>query len=157
MSKPSQIVYLAATGGPTYVGPGDTYRFLLTGEQSGGAMFILEAQVPPGGGPPPHIHHREDECFYLLAGTLSVRIQDRTFQACPGDFVQVPKGTVHGFRNDGDQEARMLAIFTPAGMEGYFTEALEPLSESALRTPIGEIVARMVAAAPNHGVEFVSG
>ena len=49
--------------GATYLGPGDIYRFLVTGAESGGAYFAMEATVPPGGGPPPHI---ED----VLARTL---------------------------------------------------------------------------------------
>ncbi len=157
MSIPSQTVYLLASTGPAYWGPGDTYTFLLTGEQSGGVMFILEALVPPGGGPPPHIHHREEECFYLLQGSLSVRIKDKTIRASAGDFVQVPRGTVHSFHNDSQQNALMLVIFTPAGMEHYFTEALEPATPKAIKVPIGEIIGRMVAAAPHHGVEFVEG
>jgi quercetin dioxygenase-like cupin family protein len=155
--KPSQVVYLPASSGPSFVGPGDTYTFLLTGEQSGGNMFILEATIPAGGGPPPHVHGREDETFYLLQGTLSVCVGDETLRASAGDFLHVPKGTVHSFRNDGEGEARMLAIFTPAGMEGYFLECLEQVQATSERTPIGEIIARMVAAAPNHGVEFVEG
>jgi len=39
------------------------YTFLVTGEQTGGAYFVMEALVPPGGGPPPHIHRNEDETF----------------------------------------------------------------------------------------------
>ena len=47
--------------GPAFWGPGDHYTFLVTGEESGGAYFAMEALVPPGGGPPPHSHTREDE------------------------------------------------------------------------------------------------
>jgi quercetin dioxygenase-like cupin family protein len=157
MSEASQIVYLPASSGPSFMGPGDTYTFLLTGEQSGGSMFILEATVPAGGGPPPHIHQREDESFYLLQGSLSVRVGDETLHASAGDFLHVPKGTVHSFRNDGESEAKMLAIFSPAGMEGYFLECLEPARATAKRKAIGDIIAKMVAAAPHHGVAFVEG
>lgn len=157
MSEQSQMVYLPASSGPSFMGPGDTYTFLLTGEQSGASMFILEATVPAGGGPPPHIHQREDESFYVLQGSLSVRVGDKTLHASAGDFLHVPKGTVHSFRNDGEGEAKMLAIFSPAGMEGYFLECLEPARATAKRTPIGDLIAKMVAAAPHHGVAFVEG
>ena len=63
MSDAQAILYVATETGPAYWGPGDRYTFLVTGEQSGGAYFILEAFVPPGGGPPPHYHEREEECF----------------------------------------------------------------------------------------------
>lgn len=153
----SQIVHLSATIGPSYVGPGDTYTFLLTGEQSGGSMFILEATVPAGGGPPPHLHRFEDECCYLLEGKLTLRVAEKTIQVAAGDFVQVPKGIIHSFRNDGTTVARMLTIFSPSGMEGYFKEALEPASATSVNVPVPQIIARMIDAAPNHGVEFVEG
>jgi hypothetical protein len=52
-----------AGAGATYLGPGDVYRFLVTGAETGGAYFAMEAFVAPGGGPPPHRHSREDETF----------------------------------------------------------------------------------------------
>ena len=47
---------------------GDRYHFLVTGEESGGAFAMMEFLVPPHHGPPPHVHRREDEVFYVLAG-----------------------------------------------------------------------------------------
>jgi quercetin dioxygenase-like cupin family protein len=97
----------------------------VTGAQSGGAYFILEAFVPPGGGPPPHIHQREEECFYLLSGHLTMTLGEEQLKVSAGDFVQIARGTPHTFVNDGDESARMLAIFSPAGMEHWMTEALD--------------------------------
>jgi len=45
---------------------GDLYTFKVVGEETGGAIAVLEVQVQPQNGPPPHIHHREDETFYVL-------------------------------------------------------------------------------------------
>jgi quercetin dioxygenase-like cupin family protein len=157
VSDREEIVYLPAGSGPMYWGPGDRYTFLVTGQQSGGALFILEALVPPGGGPPPHIHHNEVEAFYLLAGTLTVRVGDQEIEARAGDFLHVPKGAVHGFRNSGQEPARLLAIFSPSGMEHYFEEAVDPAPdrEATPPPPSPELIARMIAAAPKHGVEWV--
>ncbi len=69
--------HLPADTGPSYWGPGDRYTFLVTGAQTNGAYFIMEAIVPPGGGPPPHIHHREEESFYLLEGTLDITLGEK--------------------------------------------------------------------------------
>ena len=60
--------------GPVYMSPVDQVRFLLTGEQTGGAFFMAEVSVPPGCGNPPHIHTREDETFYVQQGTLTVQV-----------------------------------------------------------------------------------
>ena len=53
MSDQNRIKHVPAGKGPTYWGPGDQSRFLITGEETGGAFFMMEVSVPPGGGPPP--------------------------------------------------------------------------------------------------------
>ena len=152
-----RLLHRPAATGPAYWGPGDHYTFLVTGEESDGAYFAMEALVPPGGGPPPHIHSREDETFYLLEGEIEFRLGDDTLTAGPGDFVNVPRGTVHCFRNAGAETARMVLTFTPAGMERFFEETLEPAPTGAHEVPdnVDEVAARYVEAAPRHGLEFV--
>jgi len=143
--------------GPAYWGPGDHYTFLVTGEESGGAYFAMEALVPPGGGPPPHIHSREDETFYLLEGDIEFVLGEERISAGPGDFVNVPRGTVHCFRNAGTETARMILTFTPAGIERFFEETLDRAPNDVQDAPdnIDEVAARYVAAAPRFGLEFV--
>jgi quercetin dioxygenase-like cupin family protein len=145
--------------GPAYWGPGDHYTFLVTGEESGGAYFAMEALVPPGGGPPTHIHTREDETFYLLDGQIEFLLGDETILAGPGDFVNIPRGVVHRFRNTGTQTARMVLTFTPAGIERWFEETLErapnDVGDADVPDNVDEVAARYVAAAPAYGLEFV--
>jgi quercetin dioxygenase-like cupin family protein len=143
--------------GPAFWGPGDHYTFLVTGQESGGAYFAMEALVPPGGGPPPHIHTREDETFYLVDGQIEFRLGDELITAGPGDFVNVPKGTVHCFRNIGTAVARMVLTFTPAGMEHFFLDTLEPAPNGATEAPdnVEAVAARYVEAAPRYGLKFV--
>ena len=143
--------------GPAYWGPGDHYTFLVTGEESGGAYFAMEALVPPGGGPPPHIHREEDETFYLLEGHIEFRLGEETITAGPGDFVNIPRGTVHSFHNAGAETARMVLTFTPAGIERFFEETLEPAPNDAVDAPdnVDEVAARYVAASARYGLEFV--
>ena len=105
--KQNQSKYVQAGTGPAYWGPGDEITFLITGEETGGAVFMAELSVPPAGGPPPHIHHHEDESFYVREGTLAIRMGDRTVNAAPGDFVHIPRGTVHCFKNTGNGNAKM--------------------------------------------------
>jgi mannose-6-phosphate isomerase-like protein (cupin superfamily) len=52
-----------------------------TGEDTGGAYSLTDSVVPPGGGPPPHVHHREDEAFWVLEGELEVMVGESTFMA----------------------------------------------------------------------------
>ena len=149
--------HIPADTGPAFWGPGDRYTFLLTGAQSDGAYFIMEAIVPPQGGPPLHIHHREQESFYVLEGTLDITLGDKVVKALTGDFVHIPRGTIHAFRNVGRGMARTLIIFSPAGLEKFFEETLEPVNDRSARPPAtaDAVIARYTAASPKHGLEFV--
>jgi mannose-6-phosphate isomerase-like protein (cupin superfamily) len=74
---------------------GDHYTFKLSSEETAGSLAVVELKAFPQNGPPPHIHHREDESFYIIDGTFSVLVGDQTFAAGPGAFVNIPKGTLH--------------------------------------------------------------
>jgi quercetin dioxygenase-like cupin family protein len=158
-SAAGRLFHRPVATGPAYWGPGDHYTFLVTGEESGGAYFAMEALVPPGGGPPPHIHTREDETFYLLEGQIEFLLGEETILARPGDFVNVPRGTVHCFQNTASDTARLVLTFTPAGIEHWFEETLEraPNDVEVEDVPdnIDEVAARYVAAAPRYGLELV--
>ena len=156
-SQRNQFKYVPSGTGPAYCGPGDQVTFLITGEETGGAFFMAEVSVPPGGGPPPHVHHREEESFYLLQGTLTIQAGGKTLNASPRDFVHLPRGIVHSFRNTGDVDAKFLVLVTPAGLEKFFEEAFYPaVDRSAVPPPMTEaLLARLLAAAPKHGLELL--
>lgn len=142
--------------GRSYWGPGDLYTFLVTGEESGGAYFSMLAIVPPQGGPPPHVHRDEDETFYVLEGRPTFRLGDDRIVAGPGDFVNVPRGALHCFRNFSDDPVRMILTFTPAGIERFFEETLERAHDLTRECPdnLAEVGARYAEAAPRYGMEF---
>ena len=160
VSNQNQVKYVPAGTGPLYWGPGDRVTFLVTGAESSGACFIIEGMVPPGGGPPPHIHHFEDESFYILQGTVTVQAGGKTLQASPGDFIHIPRGTVHSFRNEGNVDARLLTTVSPAGpagLEKFFAEAFYPATDrAAAPAPVTEeLMGRIKAAAAKNCLEFV--
>ncbi len=143
--------------GRSFWGPGgDKYEFLVTGKQSGESTFILHANVPPGGGPPPHIHTRESESYYVKTGELLFSVGDKIIVAKAGDFVHIPKDTVHTFTNKGKINAQMLSIFAPAGMEGWFEEVLVPVKkgDAAPHDYTKEELGKMIEAGPRHGVTW---
>ena len=81
-----------------------------SGEHTGGSFFLSESTLAPGfAGPPPHRHRELHDMFYVLDGTLTLRLGDRTIEAGPGSFACVPPGVVHTFRNDSD-DVRHLPI-----------------------------------------------
>jgi quercetin dioxygenase-like cupin family protein len=144
--------------GATYWGPGDMYRFLVTGEETGGAYFAMEAHVPPGGGPPPHIHRNEDETFYVLEGRVDFRLDDGLVTAGSGDFVNIPRGRVHNFHNATQDVARLILTFTPAGIERFFEETLERVADPTVPQPdnVADVAARYAEAGPRYGIKFLT-
>jgi mannose-6-phosphate isomerase-like protein (cupin superfamily) len=156
MASSTRLFHRPSATGASFWGPGDLYTFLVTGEESGGAYFSMLATVPPQGGPPPHIHEHEAETFYVLEGTPTFRLGDDMIVVGPGDFVNVPKGVLHCFRNLSEEPVRMILTFTPAGMERFFEETLERALDLTKPCPdnIAEVCARYAEAAPRHGLQF---
>jgi quercetin dioxygenase-like cupin family protein len=157
VSRTDQVKYLPAGTGRSYKSPVDQVTFLLTGEQTGGAFFMLEAIVPPGCGNPPHIHGREDETFYLQQGTLTIQVGDKTLNASPGDVVHLPRGIAHRFQNNGDVDAKVLAVIAPAGLEKFFEEGFYPAADwpEAMPPMDDAFLARLLTAAAKCGLEFL--
>ncbi|MGH9589080.1 MAG: quercetin 2,3-dioxygenase [Terracidiphilus sp.] len=156
-SRFGQVKHLPAGTGAAYWGPGELMTFLITGEETGGAFFMAHISVAPGGGTPPHIHHREDESFHLLEGTLSIQVGGNTITALPGDFVYLPRGVAHSFRNTGEVPAKALVLTAPAGLEGFFMDVFEPvLDHSAVPPAISKsMIDRAIAASPKYGLELL--
>jgi len=126
----------------TTYGAGDEYRFLITGEQSNGQYFAMEARVPPDAGPPPHIQTREEEAFYVLEGEVVFYADGQRTPGKAGTFLHVPRGVAHRFKNESSAEARLLIWFGPAG--------IEKMMERMAADP-----ENYVAIGAEHGVEFV--
>jgi len=97
-----------------------------TAEGTNGAFGLTEVVIPPGFSPPMHVHHREEESFYVLEGELTVRCGDDTFPAKAGTFVTMPRDVPHGFIVASDTPVRMLNLMTPGGGEGFFVDAGRP-------------------------------
>ena len=152
-----QAKHVPTGTGTAYWGPGELMTFLITGGESGGAIFMSEISVAPGGGTPPHIHHHEDEAFRLLEGTLTIQVGGDTITASAGDFAFLPHGIAHSFKNAGDCDAKALVLITPAGLEGFFTEVFEPATDRSAVPPSAtkEMMDRARAAGPRYGLELL--
>ncbi|HEV2323832.1 MAG TPA: quercetin 2,3-dioxygenase [Terracidiphilus sp.] len=152
-----QIQHVPAGAGRAYWGPGTQMTFIATGKETGGAFFLAQMAVPPGGGPPPHIHHREDESFHVLEGTLTIQAGQDTITASAGDFAYLPRGIAHTFRNTGSMTAKVLVLITPAGLENYFAEVFEQVTDpDAPPPPPGkDLIARALAVSPRYGLELL--
>jgi mannose-6-phosphate isomerase-like protein (cupin superfamily) len=88
-----------------------------------------------GGAPPLHVHHREDETFYVLEGKISVLVGEERFEAGPGDFVFGPRGVPHAFLVRSER-AKFLVTFTPAGIERFFADVAVPVAGKPAPDPV---------------------
>ena len=130
--------------GTNIQGPaGGLLTFKARGAQTAGRLTAFENVIAPLDGPPLHTHDQEDESWYILEGRLRFRLGDELQEAPEGTFVFVPRGTPHCFQNVGDDPARILVLFTPAGMERFFDEfakleaPLDPAAFATLGAPAG--------------------
>jgi mannose-6-phosphate isomerase-like protein (cupin superfamily) len=84
------------------------------------SVTLIESRTR--GGAPLHVHSREDECFYVLEGALTVRCGEEEFAAGPRSFVFLPRGVPHAWDVAGEGVATVLLITVPAGLEEFLAE-----------------------------------
>ena len=102
-----------------------------TGADTGGQIAILEITEPPGAEAPRHVHHKEDEGFWVLEGEVTFDVGGTTIVATAGDYAFGPRDVPHSYRV-GPDGCRMLFIVTPAGFEDLVREMSVPAVERAL-------------------------
>jgi mannose-6-phosphate isomerase-like protein (cupin superfamily) len=126
-----------------------------TAETTGGAYGLLESHVAAGFSPPLHIHHREDEAFWILDGDVTMRCGDRTFRAGPGSFIFLPRDVPHTYVVEGDKPAHFLTLISPGGGEAFFVAAGRPAGHDGF-PPVEPIdIARLQRAGEQFGAEIV--
>jgi mannose-6-phosphate isomerase-like protein (cupin superfamily) len=111
---------------------GNTVHYLATGATTNGQFGLYRWEMgPEPSGPEPHFHRSISESFFILSGTVRIYDGSRWIDAVPGDFVHVPEGGIHAFRNESGAPASMLLHFAPgAPREGYF-EGLPDLAAAS--------------------------
>ena len=141
----------------TYYLAGILLRFLV--RDPGAGYCLVEALVGPGAGPPPNRHPADDEAFYVLDGTFEFGVGSETRIARNGDFVRVPNGEVHTFKNIGQGPGRLLIMNAPGTMHiNFFSQAGEPMPPGTkeLPSPSGPPdVARLLEVGRQNGLEFL--
>jgi mannose-6-phosphate isomerase-like protein (cupin superfamily) len=101
---------------------GGTAEYLATGESTNGQFGLYRWNMSPTrSGPDPHFHRSISESFFVISGTIKLYDGHEWIDARPGDFLFVPEGGIHGFRNESSEDASMLILFAPgAPREDYF-------------------------------------
>jgi quercetin dioxygenase-like cupin family protein len=127
-------------------------------DATGGTLTVMEQVMPPGFAAPPHVHHAEDEPWYVLEGRVRFFCQDQVFEAEPGAFVFLPKDIVHSFRVDESAAARMLLMGVPGGVERFFAAAGEPALERTIPPAPGPAeLDRVRSLARDYGIDILGG
>lgn len=101
-------------------------HILLARNESGdGAYSLLHLTAPPHFETPYHLHHAEDEAFYVLDGELTVVCDGQKTVAGPGSYVFLPRGIPHGFRSSSDKDSHVLIHAIPGEKVGFVAMLLE--------------------------------
>jgi quercetin dioxygenase-like cupin family protein len=152
-----QLVLIAPVNTmPSAVETGILFRFLATGEQTGGAYALMEVTALPQIGAPEH-RHVEQEAFVVLEGEFEFEVEGRQGGGGVGTFVNIPSMLFHRWHNVGATPGRMLTLLTPGGnLERFFSESGTPVPPDTLLPPlpIPQDVSKRLAMAAKHGIEF---
>jgi quercetin dioxygenase-like cupin family protein len=126
-------------------------RIKATAEQTGGAFGLVESWVAAGASPPLHVHHREDESFWVLEGRVTFQCGDERITGGAGTFVFLPRGVPHTFVVEGEEDARLLTLLTPGGGEGFFVDGGREPEGPGLPPPGPPDIARYRELGPIYG------
>lgn len=127
-----------------------------TAEQTEGRFAAMELLAPKGFASPLHVHRGEDEFFVVLSGEVRVQHGETVIEAVAGSLVYGPRDVAHAFHVDS-AEARLLLIFGPAGVEGFFREGGKPAGSLRLPPSGEQFLDRqaLMEVAGRHNQEFV--
>jgi quercetin dioxygenase-like cupin family protein len=150
---------------PVTLGPGEgealwAFGCLITvkasSETSGGGVAVLEHLAARGAGSPLHVHHREDEWFYVLDGELTFWVGGQVIGAPAGSFVYGPREIPHTFSVSSEQ-ARFLLVTEPGGFEGMLLTLGEPAGSLTIPPAPTEPpdMTRIIQVCAEYGIEII--
>ncbi len=123
-------------------------------EQSEGRFSLLDQRMPGDYAVPCHVHHAEDEAWYILEGEATFYCGDETFTAGPGSWVFLPKDVPHAFRL-GSNGGRMLTLSAPAGFANFVKAAGEPAPRLVPPSPGPMDIEQLTTIAAQYGIEII--
>jgi mannose-6-phosphate isomerase-like protein (cupin superfamily) len=134
---------------------GGRFTAKLGGPEADGRFALVEALAFQSTEPPSHIHHREDEAWYVLDGKMTFYVGDKVLEATSGSFVLAPQGIAHTFTVDVEP-TRVLVFAAPAGFEQFAFELGQPAASderpAALAMPHPDVLGPVAA---RYGIEVV--
>jgi mannose-6-phosphate isomerase-like protein (cupin superfamily) len=136
---------------------GDIYTVKISGDETQGRYSIWEIEVAPNNGPPLHKHSMEDEAFYILEGMFSFPYGINETDVSKGEFMYVPRGEFHTYKNIGSSFGRLLVVITPPQFEKFFEEIGIPIDDrSSFQPPqiTPVVIENVIKTAARYGLEI---
>jgi len=111
---------------------GGRFDCKVSAKDTDGDLLVYDTVRQSKGGPAFHLHHQQDEWFYVIKGDFIVKVGEETYNLTAGDSAFAPRTIPHAFAKINEGEAQMLVLFQPAGtMEDFFKE-MEKISKEVL-------------------------
>ncbi|WP_218821959.1 cupin domain-containing protein [Haematobacter genomosp. 1] len=142
-NRPSNVEERRFLGLPTWIKAGR--------DLTGGQFSLIEQIIPVGFESPWHVHHSEDEAFYVIEGQMSVITEGTSTLLEAGGFAFGPRGIPHGFRIEGKGPARILLMTTGSDFADFIAET----STFSDAPPVGPDMAFLLAAAERHNIAIL--
>ena len=136
---------------------GDVYTVKISGDETQGRYSVWEIEVAPNNGPPLHKHSMEDESFYVLEGDFSFPYGSKETKAGKGQFMYVPRGEFHTYKNIGSSPGKLLLIISPPQFETFLQDIGLPIEDkSSFRPPLitPAVIENVVKTAARYGLEI---
>ena len=125
----------------------------LTSEDSGGTLSTFELSALPQSGPFLHVHHREDEWYYVLSGEFLFKAGDETHTLPVGGSIWLPRDIPHVWANMSAEEAKLILVCQPGGFEKFFNEMGQEME--ATHAGDASVAAKMKAVMAKYGMEML--
>ncbi len=120
--------------------------------ETNGGLSLIDQVIPAGFESPWHVHHEEDESFFIIEGAMTVVVGDRSVTLNAGDFGFGPRGIPHGFRIESSKPARVLLMTNGGGFAAFIEEASVPADNAMPPEPDPADLPKLLACAERHGI-----
>ena len=120
----------------------------VSASDAGGGLCVTEVTSLHKGGPVRHLHHEQDEWFYVLEGEHVIEVADERYEMGPGDSLLAPRKVAHAWAHVGEGKGRLIGALQPAGEAEALFDELARLGSSTPREDLQRVFS-------SHGVEFV--